>query len=74
MTDMRPDLAGIATPTTLVVPFNAALPQAQVDALYKGEYAKLPHLTVVDVADSAHFVMLDQPAAFAKALDAFLAG
>lgn len=71
-TDLRPEMAKIATPITLVYPWSAALPKAQADALYHGEYAAAPNVTYVPVADSAHFVMLDQPVAFAAALDAFL--
>jgi pimeloyl-ACP methyl ester carboxylesterase len=67
-TDLRPDMGGIATPITLVYP---AGPRG--DALYHAEYAKAPHMTYVPVADSAHFVMLDQPEAFRTALVAFLA-
>lgn len=72
-TDLRPDLAGIATPLTVVVPFNAGLPEAQAVALYTTAYAKAPHTVIVPIADSAHFVMLDQPATFQTAVHAFLA-
>ncbi|MEI9928253.1 MAG: alpha/beta hydrolase [Sphingomonas sp.] len=68
-TDLRPDMAGIATPITLVYPTSD-----KSDALYRALYAQAPHVTYVPVADSAHFVMLDQPAAFQAALDAFVAG
>lgn len=67
-TDLRPDMAGIATPITLVFPKTDAS-----EGLYHGLYAQAPHVTYVPVADSAHFVMLDQPAAFQTALDAFVA-
>lgn len=73
-TDLRPDMASVATPITLVYPWSAALPKAQAEALYQAEYAGASHVTFVDVGDAAHFVMLDQPAAFAAALDAFLKG
>ena len=72
-TDLRPDMAAIATPITLVYPWSDQLPKDRADAFYKAEYAKAPHVTFVPVGDSAHFVMLDQPAAFQAALDAFLA-
>jgi pimeloyl-ACP methyl ester carboxylesterase len=71
-TDLRPDMAAIATPITLIYPWSAMLPEARADALYQGAYAKAPHVTYVPVADSGHFVMLDQPAAFAAALADFL--
>ena len=72
-TDLRPDLAGITTPITLVYPWNATGPTKEMaDPLYHGAYAGTPHITYVDVADSAHFVMLDQPAAFQAALMGFV--
>ncbi|MBY8829017.1 alpha/beta fold hydrolase [Hephaestia mangrovi] len=72
-TDLRPDMTAIATPITLVYPWSDQLPKDRADAFYKAEYAKAPNVTFVPVGDSAHFVMLDQPAAFQAALDAFLA-
>ncbi len=72
-TDLRPDMASIAAPITLVYPWNAAGPTKPVaDALYRKAYATAPHVTFVDIGDAAHFVMLDQPVAFQAALDAFL--
>ncbi len=65
-TDLRPDIASIATPITAIYP-------AQGDDLYHALYGKAPKMTYVPVAATAHFVMLDQPEAFAKALTTFLA-
>ena len=74
-TDLRPDLAAIKTPITLVYPWNDAGPtRAQAEPLYKGAYAAAPNMTYVDIGDAAHFVMLDQPEAFAAALKAFADG
>lgn len=70
-TDLRPDLATIRTPITLVYPWAAAVPKERADMLYKGAYAAAPAMTYVDIGDSAHFVMLDQPTAFAAALATF---
>lgn len=72
-TDLRPDLPAIATPLTVVVPFGGALTEDRARALYGNAYAKAPNAKIVTVGDSAHFVMLDQPAAFQAALNAFLA-
>ena len=69
-TDLRPDMAAIKTPITLVYPTRGEAPD-KADALYHGAYAAVPNVTYVAVADSAHFVMLDQPAAFAAALKSF---
>lgn len=71
-TDVTADLPRIAVPVTLVVPYKDAASQAKADALYRDAYTGAAQLTVVEVADSAHFVMLDQPAAFSAALAAFL--
>jgi len=71
-TDLRPEMAKIATPITLVYPWSARLPKERADAFYHRAYADAPHITFVGTGDSAHFVMLDQPAAFQAALIAFL--
>lgn len=73
-TDLRPDMAAIHTPITLVYPYSDALPDAQAAPLYRAAYADAPQTRFVPVANAAHFVMLDRPEAFARALAAFLAG
>ncbi len=71
-TDLRPDMAKIATPITIVYPWNDAGPtKAAVDALYHKAYAAAPKASFIDIGDAAHFVMLDQPAAFETAIMAF---
>jgi len=70
-TDLRPDLAAIRTPITLVYPWSTSAPKPMADMLYRGAYGAAPDIRFVDVGDSAHFVMLDQPAAFSAALEAF---
>jgi pimeloyl-ACP methyl ester carboxylesterase len=71
-TDLRGDLKDIATPITLLYPSSAGLPAAMADPFYKGAYAAAPHVTYQRVDDSAHFIMLDQPEVFAKAVAAFV--
>lgn len=72
-TDLRPDLAKIATPITVLVPWTAARGgEGPVVDLYKQEYAGAPKVTVQGVGDSGHFIMLDQPEAFRAALTAWL--
>lgn len=71
-TDVSADLPRITAPVTLVVPYNATLPQATVDTLYRDAYKGTATLNVVEVADAAHFVMLDRPQVFARALEDFL--
>ena len=71
-TDMRPAMKDITTPITMVYPWGAGGPAKPLaDAMYKSAYANAPHVTFVDIGDAAHFVMLDQPAAFQAAIIAF---
>ena len=71
ITDLRGDMGKIATPITMLYPTSAALPKAAAEPLYTAAYKDAPHATLVEVPDSAHFIMLDQPAVFLKAATAF---
>ncbi|MGY2733038.1 alpha/beta fold hydrolase [Sphingomonas sp. UYP23] len=72
-TDLRPSLAAIATPITMLYPWTAATrPKALTDAFYRKQYADAPHIGFVDIEDSGHMVMLDQPDAFKAAVVAFV--
>jgi pimeloyl-ACP methyl ester carboxylesterase len=75
-TDIRPDLAKIAIPVTMLYPWDATsgAPQEALDALYKGAFASLPRAQVERIDGSYHFIMIDQPALFLQKVDAFLAG
>jgi pimeloyl-ACP methyl ester carboxylesterase len=46
--------------------------QASVDELYRKSFAPLPNKTIVRIDNSFHFIMLDQPDAFATQVDTFL--
>ena len=72
ITDLRGDMGKIATPITMLYPTSAALPKAVAEPLYTAAYKDAPHATLVEVPDSAHFIMLDQPAVFLKTLMAFV--
>jgi pimeloyl-ACP methyl ester carboxylesterase len=72
ITDLRGDMGKIATPITMLYPTSAALPKAVAEPLYTGAYKDAPHATLVEVPDSAHFIMLDQPAVFLKTLMAYV--
>lgn len=73
-TDMRGDLAAVAAPVTLLYAQDDALmPPERAKAAFEPQYAGLARFTPQMVPDSRHFIMLDQPAAFADAVDAFLA-
>ena len=71
ITDLRGDMGKIATPITMLYPTSAALPKAVAEPLYTAAYKDAPRATLVEVPDSAHFIMLDQPAVFLKAVTAF---
>ncbi len=68
-TDIRAELAQIAAKPFVVLYATGAGPRAKT--LWETAYARSP-ATLVPIADSWHFVMLDQPAAFEQALDDFL--
>ncbi len=86
--DLRPQLAQLTAPTLEIAPVPTTPasyepPQAATasmtdrEAGYKAFYTSLfpgtPHLTVVPIPNSLHFVMVDQPAALFAAIDAFVA-
>lgn len=72
--DLRPGLATITTPLTLVYPDYAPLgsPKGTSDMMYRGAYAPDKSMAFVLATDSLHFIMLDQPAQMDAALDQFL--
>jgi len=72
-TDLRPQLATIKIPMTLLYPFETAEGSAaEVAALYTNAYAAKPNLQIIRIEDSRHFIMYDQTAAFDKAVQPFL--
>lgn len=73
VTDLRPDLPKIATPITVLVPWTAARGEAATLGFYRSQYAGAPRVTIQGVGDSGHFLMLDQPETFDRALATFLA-
>lgn len=74
-TDVRPGLATIAVPVTVLYPWDAAMgtPQAKIDRLYTSAYAPLQQARVERIDGSFHFIMIDQPQPFLAAVDRFLA-
>jgi pimeloyl-ACP methyl ester carboxylesterase len=75
VTDLRPELARITVPLTVlwVVPQGAPLTQPQMEGYYKMSYAGAPQAALKHIPDSYHFIMFDQPEAFHGELKAFLA-
>jgi pimeloyl-ACP methyl ester carboxylesterase len=74
VTDLRPELANIKVPVTVLyvrapnVPFN----DEQLDAFYKASFATVPQAKLKRIPDAYHFIMWDQPEAFANEVKAFL--
>ncbi|HEY1632790.1 MAG TPA: alpha/beta hydrolase [Rhizomicrobium sp.] len=73
--DLRPDLAKIGAPLTLVYPDYVAMgaTPGSTGTMYRGAYAAVPGMSFVEAKNSLHFIMLDQPVQMDAALDAFLA-
>jgi pimeloyl-ACP methyl ester carboxylesterase len=74
-TDLRPDVARIKVPLTVlyVLPAGAPLTEAQIEQYYAMSYAGAPQAVLKRIPDSYHFIMLDAPEAFRSELKAFLA-
>ena len=72
--DLRPGLKTIHVPVTLVYPDYAPIGEdkAAIVARYTGEFADLKGIKFVQIHDSVHFVMFDQPEQFMQALEDFL--
>jgi pimeloyl-ACP methyl ester carboxylesterase len=67
-TDVRPQLAKITAPVTVLYAGGSK----DTDKLYTAAYAGTPHLKLVKVDDTLHFIMLDQPKKFDEAVEEFL--
>ncbi|WP_043201722.1 alpha/beta fold hydrolase [Pseudomonas putida] len=73
-TDLRPELARIQAPVEVVYAYDPlfGIPAASVDATFANAYAGTPGISFKRIDGSFHFVMLDQPQAFADAVVDFL--
>lgn len=74
VTDLRPELANITAPTTVlyVTPTGAPLTDEQLDVYYRLSFQTLPNHRLVRIPDAAHFIMFDNPDRFFAEVDAFL--
>ena len=72
--DARPLLPQITAPATVVYAYDAQMgqPPAFVDGMYSAAYAGLKDVKLKRVDGGFHFIMLDQPDAFAAAIAEFL--
>jgi pimeloyl-ACP methyl ester carboxylesterase len=78
--DLRPQLARVTMPMLEIMPYQPpaaggapGFTQEQTLAFYKTLIAGAPKATVVAIAPSRHFMMLDQPEAFYEAIEKFFA-
>ncbi|MBO9558329.1 MAG: alpha/beta hydrolase, partial [Caulobacter sp.] len=73
-TDLRGEVASIKTPTLVLYPWDESThaPQAVFDQLYTNAYAPMTSAKVKRIDGSYHFIMYDQPAAFAAEVESFL--
>lgn len=73
--DMRSELAAITAPITVLQAYdpNMPVPKEMYLGLWSTAYAGLDGLKLKVIEDSYHFIMWDQPQAFADAVTAFLA-
>ena len=74
LTDLRPELAAITAPASVLYvafDFPGMTPEI-TDGIYRMSFAALPDAKLKRIDDSAHFIMLDQPAVFAAEVNAFL--
>ena len=76
LTDLRPELANIRVPMTVLWVRNPAVPltEEQMAAMYRDAFANAPQAVVRRVPNAYHFIMLDEPAAFQAQVREFLAG
>jgi pimeloyl-ACP methyl ester carboxylesterase len=75
VSDLRPDLANIRVPLTViyVLPAGVPLTPEQIDVFYRLSYAGAPQAVLKRIPDSYHFIMYDQPDVFRRELREFLA-
>jgi pimeloyl-ACP methyl ester carboxylesterase len=74
-TDLRADVAKIQTPTLVLYEYDPTMTRpdpAAYEAMVKAGYGPMPHVTLMRVEGSRHFIMYDQPAKFDAALEGFL--
>jgi pimeloyl-ACP methyl ester carboxylesterase len=74
MSDLRPDIAHLTRPITMLYPVPSPAVEATVRNLYTQAFAADPQVKLVPIQNSYHFIMLDQPDRFRAAVDDFIAG
>lgn len=72
--DLRPELHRITVPVHVLHAYDTSygIPASRVDAMFRSAYAATPHVSFQRIDGSYHFVMLDQPEPFERAVIDFL--
>lgn len=73
-TDLRPRLAEVKAPVTILIAANRFAPSTLVEPLYREAYRSLGQAEFRVIEDTYHFIMFDQPESFHEALEAALDG
>ena len=71
--DLRPNLAKIAMPVTIVAATDSTVPLDKLKSTWHAQVDAIPHVDLEFVGGAKHFVMLDQPDVFDGLLDKALA-
>ena len=73
--DARSEIPAITVPVTVLQAYDVTMPvpREMYETLWKTAYAALPGVNVKVIENSYHFIMWDQPEAFAEEVRAFLA-
>ena len=72
--DLRSELSHITVPVHVIYAYDTSygIPAGNVDATFQSAYAATPHVSFQRIDGSYHFVMLDQPEQFERAVIHFL--
>ncbi len=74
-TDVRPLLPAIIMPVTMLYPVDVSImAEPRITEMYKAAFTGAKTVTFEKIDDSRHFIMLDQPKAFAASVERFLQG
>lgn len=72
-TDLRPELSKVRAPVTVIYAWNENYPRKEpAEAFFRQQFAGIGKINFEGIGPSAHFVMIDQPTEFRRAVDAFL--
>ncbi|GBR06018.1 alpha/beta hydrolase [Asaia siamensis] len=73
-TDLRPALSKITAPVTVIYAYDPVfgVPATAIDKVYRTSYTGTAHVHFTRIDDSYHFIMIDQPEKFGRAVEAAL--